>query len=259
MTQDHLSDADLAALVDGALGEGRNAARAHLAECPRCMSAYAELVRIGTEWAGRSAAPLPRPQARRRRRALLVPVALAAAAIVVVGVVRLATRPPEPPPLLPGAELLAAVQRYSTVGLALVPVRVPQNAPAYRSPALADEDAVLDAVAELDRRYADAPSPDLAFWRAAGLLAAGQSRAAAAVVAEALVRFPDSGPVLIAAAAAAYQNDDVTRAEELLARVRPDDAVAALARKNLEIVRGEAGRTHVAPVPRDVTSAPDST
>ncbi|MEZ5065857.1 MAG: hypothetical protein R3B81_14075 [bacterium] len=233
MTPPHLDEETIAELADG-----RPATRdesAHLESCRSCLAAYAEAVEVVSEWreSESSSAPLVVKSGRGPAWRIAAPLAVAALLAFVVWFGRPAPR--SAPDYVPEQELLRAAARWSSAGFVLPGAPEATTESGYRSGA-PDPTSLDRTIAVLDRRWIEQPSASVGYWRAAALLATGQSAAAWEATSEALTRYPESEDLLVLRAAIAYRDGRDDEARRDLAEVVRRDSSHAVARANLEFL-----------------------
>ncbi|MCA9751426.1 MAG: hypothetical protein KC591_04495 [Gemmatimonadetes bacterium] len=231
MTPPHLDEETIAELADGRPATGDESA--HLEGCRSCLAAYAEAVEVVSEWreSEGSSAPLVAKPRRGSAWRIAAPLAVAALLAFVVWF----GRPGPRSDYVPEQELLRAAARWSSAGFVLPGAPESDSESGYRSGA-PDPTSLDRTIAALDRRWIEQPSASVGYWRAAALLATGQSAAAWEATSEALARFPESEDLLVLRAAIAYRDGRDDEARRDLAEVVRRDSSHAVARANLEFL-----------------------
>ncbi len=264
MTELHLTDAQLAALVDESLGDSERAFLVeHLRSCESCHSAYRETVLYRAilltdstifrapdavmDMARRVARPeVPTRPAPRFRwfEPRLVAGLTAATVVVIAGVAWYTHHQPDSysewlPTLKQAAASASAEGSIVLPGLEEV---VAASAPEYRTGFVQADDAITTALAGLTNAYRDSPNAEVAHWLIGGFLATGDVETSRIYVQDARLRFPEDSRFVVLDAIVAYRMNDMARAETLLRTaldVNPHDGAALL---NLALVQYESGQ-----------------
>lgn len=269
----HLSDEQLAMLVEGSAGEGDGALlREHLRNCPECAAAFEDVARYRAVWEADASlfrasdellalaqkVAVPDSVSARRepladgsfRRFLSVPVlGTAAAALVLIVAVAL---------WQPGfyrndrayADLLPPLQQAVAVasmqGSILIPggeAAAGTTSPMHRAGIVAQDQIITSSLERLSTVYRKHPdNPDVAHWLISGYLATGQLDNASVFVEDARLRFPSDIRFLVLEALVAYRLNDMNRAERLLQTAVTSDPAYAPALVNLGLVQYERGQ-----------------
>lgn len=268
--QDHVSEQDLACLVEGTIGRQREqAVRAHVARCRRCLADYAEalryraclldrpegirasddLVSVGFRVTGkRTATALAARHWPRQRPALVATLGLSAAAVAVL---IFALLPGRPPPVTGLVEADWAVLRSAAIGVSAAEMVLPgiyndrggegtgyRSAPAVDGPRLESVIAVLARDLQAGRMTAES-----AYWLGVAYLATGRPQAARRTMRASLLRFPNDPRLTLLDAVIAYHESDFVHAEESLRCILATDPWDNSGLFNLGLLLTETGRT----------------
>ncbi len=264
MTELHLTDAQMAALVDESLSDGERAFLVeHLRACKECDAAFRDTVRYRAILLSDSSvfrAPdamldLARRVARPSRSERTAPrtrwfeprlaAGLCAAAVVVTAsVVWYTHRQSGPdtqwlPTLKQAAASAAADGSIVTPGMEDV---VAATSAEHRSGFVQPDESITSALAGLTTAYSQHPNADVAHWLISGYLATGEVEKSRLYIQDARLRFPDDTRFLVLDGIVAYRTNDLDRAENLLREaldVNPHDGAALL---NLALVQYETGQ-----------------
>jgi tetratricopeptide (TPR) repeat protein len=266
MTELHLTDEQLAALVDESLGDSERAFLVeHLRSCDSCRGAYRETVRYRAMMLADSsifrapdaAMDMARRVARPARATRTAPrirwfeprlvAGLAAAAVVVTaGVAWYTHRQPasasysEWVPTLKQAAASAAAD--GSIVLPGVEEVVAATSAEHRTGFVQADEAITSALSGLTEAYRQHPNADVAHWLISGYLATGEVDKGRLYIQDARLRFPDDTRFLVLDAIVAYRTSDMARAENLLRAAldaNPRDGAALL---NLALVQYESGQ-----------------
>ncbi|HEX6791865.1 MAG TPA: tetratricopeptide repeat protein [Candidatus Krumholzibacteria bacterium] len=263
MTELHLTDAQLAALVDESLGDSERAFLVeHLRSCEPCHAAYRDTVRYRAillsdstvfrapdavvdlaRRVARPAAPAREPRMRWFEPRLVA--GLTAAAVVVIAGVAWYThhQPASYSEYLPPLKQAAAVATADgSIVLPGVEEVVAATSTEHRTGFVQPDDAITAALAGLTAAYRDHPNPDVAHWLISGCLATGDVETSRLYIQDARLRFPEDTRFLVLDAIVAYRTSDMARAENLLRTAldaNPHDGAALL---NLALVQYESGQ-----------------
>jgi len=262
MTELHLTDEQLAALVDGSLGDSeRGFLVEHLRACDFCHAAYRDTIRyraILTADASVFRAPDPvlemargiaRPARRTSepRRSWLTPrlaFGLSAAALIAVATLWFTHQPGEKDlewmPTLKQAAASASAD--GSIVLPGVEQLVAATSAEHRTGFVQPDQAITDALSGLTAAYRQNPNPDIAQWLISGYLATGEVESGRLYINDARLRFPGDSRFLVLDAIVAYRMSDMDRAENLLRAAldaNPRDGAALL---NLALVQYESGQ-----------------
>ena len=263
MTELHLTDSQLAALVDESLSDSERAFLVeHLRACESCRGAYRDTVRYramlladssifrapdaAMDLARRVAKPGPVRMSQRLRwfEPRLV-AGLAAAATVVIAVVAWYThhQPDSYSEYLPTLKQAAAsASADGSIVLPGVEEVVAATSTEHRTGFVQADDAITTALSGLTTAYRDAPNADMAHWLISGYLATGDVETGRLYIQDARLRFSDDSRFLVLDAIVAYRMSDMARAENLLRTAldaNPRDGAALL---NLALVQYESGQ-----------------
>jgi len=264
MTDLHLTDAQLAALVDESLGDSERAFLVeHLRSCDDCHAAYRDTVRYRAmmmadssifrapdamlDLARRVVRP-SRPERTAPRLRWLNPrlaAGLCAAAVVVTaGVVWYTHRQSaSDTQWLPALKQAAA--SASAEGSIVLPgaeEAVAATSAEHRTGFVQADESITTALAGLTSAYRNHPNADIANWLISGYLATGEVEKGRLYIQDARLRFPDDSRFLVLDAIVAYRTSDLDRAENLLREAldaNPRDGAALL---NLALVQYENGQ-----------------
>ena len=264
MTELHLTDAQLAALVDESLGDSeRGFLVEHLRSCESCRAAYRDTVRYRAmlladssvfrapdavmDMARRVAQPgsSARMSPRLRWFEPRLVAGLAAATTVVIAAVTWYThhQPDSYSDYLPTLKQAAATA--SADGSIVLPGLeevVAATSAEHRTGFVQADDAITSALEGLTTAYRDAPNADMAHWLISGYLATGNVETGRLYIQDARLRFSDDTRFLVLDAIVAYRMSDMARAENLLRTAldaNPRDGAALL---NLALVQYESGQ-----------------
>jgi hypothetical protein len=265
MTELHLTDAQLAALVDESLGDSERAFLVdHLRSCEACHAAYRDTIRYRAmllvdssvfrapdaaldlaRRVARPAAPASRLSPRLRWfEPRLVAGLTAAAVVVTAGIAWYTHRQPDSysewvPTLKQAA---ASASADGSIVLPGVEEVVAATTAEHRTGFIEPDIAITSALSGLTTAYRDAPNADMAHWLISGYLATGDLESGRLYVQDARLRFPEDTRFLVLDAIVAYRLSDMTRAENLLRTAldaNPRDGAALL---NLALVQYESGQ-----------------
>lgn len=264
MTELHLTDSQLAALVDESLGDSeRGFLVDHLRTCEPCHAAYRDTVRYRAMLLADSSifrAPdaamdrarrvaKPAPPARRAPRLRwfeprLVAGLTAAAVVVIAGVAWYTHHQPDSyAQWLPTLKQAAAsASADGSIVMPGVEEIVAATTAEHRSGFVQADDAITSALAGLTTAYHDVPNADVAHWLISGYLATGDVETGRLYIQDARFRFPQDSRFLVLDAIVAYRMSDMARAETLLRTAldaNPRDGAALL---NLALVQYESGQ-----------------
>lgn len=263
MTDLHLTETQLAALVDESLSDGERAFLVdHLRSCEHCHAAYRDTVRYRAILMSDSTvfrAPdtvmdLARRVARPSRSERVAPrlrwfeprlaAGLCAAAVVVtVSVVWYTHRQPASTQWLPTLRQAAAsASADGSIVLPGVEEVVAATTAEHRTGFVQPDESINMALAGLTAAYRDRPNADVAHWLISGYLATGEVEKGRVYIQDARLRFPDDSRFIVLDGIVAYRTNDLDRAESLLREaldVNPRDGAALL---NLALVQYEAGQ-----------------
>jgi tetratricopeptide (TPR) repeat protein len=263
MTELHLTDSQLAALVDESLSDSERAFLVeHLRTCDACHDAYRDTVRYRSilladstvfrapdpvvDLARRVAQPAAAVRAPRLRwfEPRLVAGWTAAAVVVIAAAAWYTHRQPasysEYLPTLKQAAASASAD--GSIVLPGVEEVVAATTAEHRTGFVQPDDAITDALAGLTKAYRDHPDADVAHWLISGYLATGDVETGRLYIQDARLRFPSDTRFLVLDAIVAYRMSDMTRAENLLRTAldaNPRDGAALL---NLALVQYESGQ-----------------
>lgn len=270
MTELHLTDEQLASLVDDSLpGTDRGLLREHLKSCPACHEAFRDTVRYrailladasifrAPDDAVRAARKIGQSRRRNESRAfpgirwLLTPGALAgltAAVMIVatVGLWRTGFRPLQndyAELFEPLRQAAASASSEGSIVLPGVEDAAATTSPLYRTGHVEPSEAIETALDELMRAYRNHPEPDIGHWLITGYLATGDVERASIYAQDARLRFPDETRFTVLDAIVAYRSDEMDRAEHLLQSALASDPENGAAMLNLALVQYEMGRT----------------
>jgi tetratricopeptide (TPR) repeat protein len=264
MTELHLTDVQLAALVDESLGDSeRPFLVEHLRACESCRDAYRDTVRYRAmlladssifrapdtvmDLARRVAkpgAPARTPSRLRWFEPRLV-AGLAVAATVVIAAVAWYThhQPDSYSEYLPTLKQAAAsASADGSIVLPGVEEVVAATSAEHRTGFVQADEAINSALAGLTAAYRNAPNADMAHWLISGYLATGDVETGRLYIQDARLRFSDDTRFLVLDAIVAYRMSDMARAETLLRTAldaNPRDGAALL---NLALVQYESGQ-----------------
>jgi tetratricopeptide (TPR) repeat protein len=264
MTELHLTDAQLAALVDGSLADTeRSFLVEHLRSCEACHAAYRDTSRYRAilmadssvfrapdamlDLARRVAQP-SRPERTAPRLRWLTPrlaAGLCAAAVIVtVGAVWYTHRQPATAsqwlPTLKQAAASASAD--GSIVLPGVEGMVAATSAEHRTGFVQPDEAITSALSGLTTAYREHPNADVAHWLISGYLATGEVETSRLYIQDARLRFPEDSRFLVLDAIVAYRTNDLDRAENLLREAldaNPRDGAALL---NLALVQYENGQ-----------------
>ncbi len=264
MTDLHLTETQLAALVDESLSDGERAFLVeHLRACEHCHAAFRDTVRYRAILMSDSTvfrAPdammdLARRVARPARSERVAPrlrwfeprlaAGLCAAAVVVtVSVVWYTHRQPAPStqwlPTLKQAAASASAD--GSIVLPGVEEVVAATTAEHRTGFVQADESINSALSGLTTAYRERPNADVAHWLISGYLATGEVEKGRVYIQDARLRFPDDSRFLVLDAIVAYRTSDLDRAENLLREaldVNPRDGAALV---NLALVQYETGQ-----------------
>ena len=262
MTELHLTDEQLAALVDESLSDTeRGFLVEHLRACDCCHAAFRDTVRYrGILKADASVFRAPdavldmargiaRPARRapEPRRSWLTPrlaFGLSAAAVLVVATLwftnRNTDRDLEWMPTLKQAAASASAD--GSIVLPGVEQLVAATSAEHRTGFVQADEAITTALSGLTRAYRESPNPDVAQWLISGFLATGEVESGRLYIQDARLRFPGDSRFLVLDAIVAYRMSDMDRAENLLRAAldaNPRDGAALI---NLALVQYESGQ-----------------
>lgn len=264
MTELHLTDTQMAALVDESLSDGERAFLVeHLRACQDCDAAFRDTVRYRAILLSDSSvfrAPdamldLARRVARPSRSVRNAPRArwfeprlaaglCAAAVVVTAGVVWYTHRQSGPdtqwlPTLKQAAASAAADGSIVMPGVEDV---VAATSAEHRSGFVQPDESITSALAGLTASYQQHPNANVAHWLISGYLATGEVEKSRVYIQDARLRFPDDTRFLVLDGIVAYRTNDLDRAENLLREAldaNPHDGAALL---NLALVQYETGQ-----------------
>jgi tetratricopeptide (TPR) repeat protein len=264
MTELHLTDSQLAALVDESLADSERAFLVeHLRTCEPCHAAYRETIRYRAilladstvfrapdsvlDLARRVARPdaPARPSPRLRWFEPRLVAGLAAVAVVAIAGVAWYThhQPASYSKWLPTLKQAAAsASADGSIVMPGVEELVAATSAAHRSGFVQADDAITSALSGLTNAYRDSPNADVAHWLVSGYLATGDVETGRLYIQDARLRFPEDTRFLVLDAIVAYRMSDMARAENLLRTaldVNPRDGAALL---NLALVQYESGQ-----------------
>jgi anti-sigma factor RsiW len=264
MTELHLTDAQLAALVDESLGDSERAFLVdHLRSCESCHAAYRDTVRYRAMMLADSsvfrapdaALDLARRVAQPAAPTRLSPrlrwfeprlvAGLAAAAVVAIAGVAWYThhQPDSYSEWLPTLKQAAAsASADGSIVLPGVEEVVAATTAEHRTGFVQPDDAINTALSGLTSAYRDSPNADMAHWLISGYLATGDLETGRLYVQDARLRFSEDTRFLVLDAIIAYRTNDMPRAENLLRTAldaNPRDGAALL---NLALVQYESGQ-----------------
>lgn len=263
MTDLHLTDTQLAALVDESLGDGERAFLVeHLRSCEHCHAAFRDTVRYRAilmsdstvfrapdsmmDLARRVARPArPERVARPRWFEPRLAAGLCAAAVVVtVSVVWYTHRQPaSTTQWLPTLKQAAAsASADGSIVLPGVEEVVAATTAEHRTGFVQADESITTALSGLTAAYRDRPNADVAHWLISGYLATGEVEKGRVYIQDARLRFPDDSRFIVLDGIVAYRTNDLDRAESLLREaldVNPRDGAALL---NLALVQYETGQ-----------------
>lgn len=264
MTDLHLTETQLAALVDESLGDGERAFLVeHLRSCEHCHAAFRDTVRYRAilmsdstvfrapdammDLARRVARPSRSERVASRPRWFeprLAAGLCAAAVVVTVSVVWYTHRQPGPtnqwlPTLKQAAASASADGSIVLPGMEEV---VAATTSEHRTGFVQADESINSALAGLTAAYGEHPNADVAHWLISGYLATGEVEKGRVYIQDARLRFPDDTRFVVLDAIVAYRTSDLDRAENLLREaldVNPRDGAALL---NLALVQYETGQ-----------------
>ena len=261
MTELHLTDVQLAALVDESLADSERAFLVeHLRSCESCHAAYLDTVRYRAillsdstvfrapdaviDRARRVARPATREPRVRWFEPRLVAGLTAAAVVVIAGVAWYTHHQPASySEYLPTLRQAAAVASADgSIVLPGVEGFVAATTAEHRTGFVQPDGAITAALTGLTTAYRDHPDPDVAHWLISGYLATGDVESGRLYIQDARLRFPEDTRFLVLDAIVAYRSSDMARAENLLRTAldaNPRDGAALL---NLALVQYESGQ-----------------
>ena len=219
MTELHLTDDQLAALVDESLADSERAFLIeHLRSCQTCHAAYRDTVRYraileadssvfrapdAMVELARAVARPARPHRRSHRWTWLEPrlaAGLSAAAVILtVGVVWYTHRQPAPSSLwLPTLKQVAATASADgSIVLPGVEGVVAATSPEHRTGFVQPDATIETALSGLTNAYRQRPNADVANWLISGYLATGELEKGRLYIQDARLRFPDDTRFLV--------------------------------------------------------------
>jgi hypothetical protein len=266
MTELHLTDEQLAALVDESLGDSeRSFLVEHLRVCETCHAAYRDTIRYRAilmadasvfrapdamiELARRMARPerISQPAPRFRWFAPRLVAGLSAAAVLTTaGVVWYTHHQPAQAPYSEWVPTLKqAAASASADGSIVLPGLeevVAATTSEHRSGFVQADETISSALSGLTSAYRDNPDPDVAHWLISGYLATGELETGRLYIQDARLRFPDDGRFLVLDAIVAYRMSDMARAETLLRAALEENPRDGAALLNLALVQYESGQ-----------------
>jgi anti-sigma factor RsiW len=272
----HLSEEQLAMLVEGNAGEGESALlREHLKKCPDCTAAFEDVAHYRAIWQADAsvfrasddllalAERVPsREPARARREPLAVPSfwrswspVMGTAAVAVVLIAALSIWQPG---ILPGrlgsgagyADLLPPLQQAVAVASMEGSIVIPggegaasTTSPMHRAGIVAQNEIIASSLDRLASVYHEHPgNSDVAHWLISGYLATGQLDNASLFVEDSRRSFPSDIRFMVLEALVAYRLNDMNRAERLLQAAVDIDPAYGPALVNLGLVQYERGQ-----------------
>lgn len=266
MTDLHLTDEQLAALVDQSLGDSeRSFLVEHLRSCDICRGGYHETLRYraillsdstvfrapdaAIDIARSVARPVRTARSARRFRWFeprLVAGLAAAAVTVTAGVAWYTHHQPASTsyghwvPTLKQAAASASAD--GSIVLPGVEEVVSATSSEHRTGFVQADEAITTALSGLTEAYRERPNADVAHWLISGYLATGDVDKSRLYIQDARLRFPEDSRFLVLDGIVAYRTSDMARAENLLRAAldaNPHDGAALL---NLALVQYESGQ-----------------
>jgi tetratricopeptide (TPR) repeat protein len=267
----HLSEEQLASLVEGDSGGESALLREHLRKCPDCAAAFEDVARYRAVWMAdasvfrasddlvamaksipaRGAETATRePLAGRSMWRAWAPVLGPAAVALVLVTALLVWQPGRIVRDTTYADLLPPLQQAVAVasmqGSILIPggeASASTTSPMHRAGIVAQNEMITSALNRLSDVYFKNPgNPDIAHWLISGYLATGQLDNADVFVEDARRRFPSDNRFLVLEALVAYRLNDMNRAERLLQAAVDRDPAYGPALVNLGLVQYERGQ-----------------
>jgi Flp pilus assembly protein TadD len=268
----HLSEEQLALLVEGSAGEGDNALlREHLRMCPDCAAAFEDVARYRAVWQADASVfrasdelvalaervPVREPVTANREPLAVRPFwrswapVVGMAAVAVVLIAALAVWQPGQFQRDAGyAELLPPLQQAVAVasmgGSIVIPggeAAAGTTSPMHRAGIAAQDEIITSSLDRLANVYHEHPGDsDVAHWLISGYLATGQLDNADLFIEDTRRRFPSDIRFIVLEALVAYRLNDMNRAERLLQTAVNSDPAYGPALVNLGLVQYEQGQ-----------------
>lgn len=264
----HLSEEQLATLVEGDGGGDSALLREHLRTCPDCAAAFEDVARYRAAWKADAsvfrasddlialAGAVPdRGTAAAKREPFAArlwwrPAVYATVAAALMLIAALALWRPGFERTTQYADLLPPLQRAVAVasmqGSILIPggeAAASTTSPMHRAGIVAQDEIIASSLSRLSNAYHENPdNPDIAHWLISGYLATGQLDNAEVFVEDARRRFPSDIRFLVLEALVAYRLNDMNRAERLLQTAVSNNPAYGPALLNLGLVQYERGQ-----------------
>jgi hypothetical protein len=272
----HLSEEQLAMLVEGNAGEGDSALlREHLKMCPDCAAAYEDVAHYRAIWQADASVfrasddllalakrvPVREPVMAKSEPLAVLPFwrswspVLGTAAVAVLLIAMLSMWQPG---FMSGpferdagyADLLPPLQHAVAVasmeGSIVIPggeASASTTSPMHRAGIVAQDEIITSSLDRLAIVFRETPgNSDVAHWLISGYLATGQLDNADLFVEDARRQFPSDIRFLVLEALVAYRLNDMNRAERLLQTAVNSDPAYGPALVNLGLVQYERGQ-----------------